>query len=57
MGKTSSTVKDRYNSKVYDIVSARLPKELVSQFKAKCAEEGISQAQIIREAIETYLQK
>lgn len=57
MGRTSSKVKDRYNSKVYDIVSARLPKELVSQFKSKCAEEGISQAQIIREAIEAYLKK
>lgn len=57
MGRTSSAVKDRYNSKVYDIVSARLPKELVAQFKAKCAAEGMSQAQIIREAIETYLNK
>lgn len=57
MSKTSSAVKDRYNSKVYDIVSARLPKELVASFKAKCAAEGTSQAQIIREAIEAYLNK
>ena len=57
MGKTSSEVKERYNSKVYDKITVRLPKELVSAFKAKCAAEGTSQAQIIREAIEAYLNK
>lgn len=57
MGKTSSEVKERYNSKVYDKITVRLPKELVAAFKAKCVEDNISQAQIIREAIEAYLNK
>jgi predicted DNA-binding protein len=57
MGKTSSKVKERYNAKVYDKITVRLPKELVASFKAKCAAEGTSQAQIIREAIEAYLNK
>ena len=55
MGKTSTEVKDRYNSKVYDKITVRLPKELVAAFKAKCTEENISQAQVIREAIENFI--
>lgn len=55
--KTSSAVKQRYNEKVYDIISARIPKDLAAAFKAKCAAEGISQAQIIKKAIEEFLSK
>ena len=57
MSKPTTEVKARYNNKVYDVISYRLPKELVASFKAKCAAEGTSQAQIIREAIEAYLNK
>ena len=53
--KTSTEVKRRYNEKVYDIISARVPKELAAAFKAKCAAEGIPQAQIIKKAIEDFL--
>lgn len=53
--KTSSAVKQRYNEKVYDNISVRVPKELATAFKAKCAGEGISQAQIIKQAIEDFL--
>ncbi len=53
--KTSSEVKNRYNSKVYSQVTAQLPKELVKRFKEKCSAEGISQSQIIRKAIEDFL--
>lgn len=53
--KTSSAVKQRYNEKVYDNVSARVPKELAAAFKEKCAAEGISQAQIIKKAIEDFI--
>jgi predicted DNA binding CopG/RHH family protein len=53
--KTSSAVKRRYNEKVYDNVSARVPKELAAAFKEKCAAEGISQAQIIKKAIEDFI--
>lgn len=53
--KTSSAVKQRYNEKVYDNISARVPKELAAAFKAKCVAEGIPQAQIIKKAIEDFL--
>lgn len=52
---TSSAVKDRYNKKVYDNISVRVPKETAAAFRAKCAEEGISQAQIVKQAIENFL--
>jgi len=53
--KTSSAVKNRYNSKVYDSVIVRVPKETAAAFKAKCAAENIPQAQIIKKAIEDFL--
>ena len=53
---TSSAVKNRYNKKVYSSISVKLPKDLVSEFREKCAEAGDSQAQFIKEAIERYLE-
>lgn len=53
--KTSSAVKQRYNQKTYDMIGVRVPKEMAAAFKAKCAAEGISQAQIIKQAIEQFL--
>ncbi len=53
--KTSSAVKQKYNDKVYNIISVRVPKELAAEFKAKCAADGIPQAQIIKKAIEDFL--
>lgn len=55
--KTSTEVKTRYNKKTYDVISVRIPKELAEAFKAKCVLEDISQAQIIKKAIEDFLQK
>lgn len=52
---TSSAVKNRYNAKVYDRIVACVPKDLAEAFKAKCAAEGISQAQVIKQAIEAFL--
>lgn len=52
---TSSAVKRKYNSKVYARVSVELPKELVSEFKALCKENGESQASIVKKAIEQYI--
>ncbi|MBE6530040.1 MAG: CopG family transcriptional regulator [Ruminococcaceae bacterium] len=34
---------------------AMLPKDLVAQFKEKCKETGVSQAQVVKKAIETFL--
>lgn len=53
--KTSSAVKQRYNEKVYDVISIRVPKEISAAFKEKCAAEGVPQAQIIKKAIEDFL--
>lgn len=55
--ETSSAVKRRYNQKKYGAVTAYVPKELATAFKEKCVAEGISQAQIIKKAIEDFLNK
>lgn len=55
--KTSSEAKTRYNQKTYDVIAVRVPKEMASAFKAKCTAEDIPQAQIIKQAIEEFLQK
>ena len=52
---TSTAVKNRYNNKVYSQLSVKLPKDLVSDFKEKCAAEGVPQAQVIKKAIEEFL--
>lgn len=53
--KTSTEVKRRYNEKVYTIISASVPKETAAAFKAKCLADGVSQAQVIKKAIEAFL--
>lgn len=53
--ETSSAVKRRYNQKAYGAVTAYVPKEMAEEFKKKCAAEGIPQAQIIKKAIEEFL--
>ena len=55
--KTSTQVKARYKQKVYDTISVRVPKEMASAFREKCAADGIAQAQIIKQAIEQFLQQ
>ena len=54
---TSTDVKRRYNEKTYTLISASVPKETAAAFKAKCAAEGIPQAQIIKKAIEEFLSR
>ena len=53
--KTSSAVKQRYNEKVYDVISIRVPKALPAAFREKCVADGIPQAQVIKKAIEDFL--
>lgn len=55
--KTSTEVKRRYNEKVYSRVIVSLPKDLVAKFKEKCVQTGISQASVVREAIERFLKE
>lgn len=52
---TSTAVKRRYNEKTYTQIVASVSKETAAAFKAKCAAEGIPQAQIIKQAIEQFL--
>ena len=54
---TSTAVKRRYNEKTYTQIVASVPKEMAAEFKKKCKEEGIPQAQIIKQAIESFLSK
>ena len=54
---TISEVKRRYNEKVYSKLSFQLPKDLVAEFKERCKQDGISQASVVKAAIEQYLNK
>ena len=55
--KTSAAVKNRYNKKAYDRISVVVPKGMGEAFKQKCAELGVSQAQVIKQAVEEFLAK
>ena len=55
MSKTSSEVKHRYRKKAYSQVNIELPKDMVAAFKEKCAKDGVTQAGVIRSAIEQFL--
>ncbi len=54
---TSTAVKRRYNEKMYSVISFSAPKEMAAAFKAKCAEKGEPQAQVLKRAIEAYLRE
>jgi len=53
--KSSTAAKRRYNEKTYTMLAAQLPKELVAEFKEKCKEKGVSQASVLKLAIEDYI--
>lgn len=55
MCKSATSSKRRYNEKKYTMLAAQLPKQLVAEFREKCRLEGVSQASIIKKAIESYL--
>ena len=52
---TSTEVKRRYNEKVYARINFSAPKDLVAEFKAKCDAQGISQAQVLKEAMRNFI--
>lgn len=52
---TSTEVKKRYNNKVYDRFTFSVPKQLSADFKAKCVEKRVSQAQVFKKAMEEFL--
>lgn len=47
----------KYDAEHYTMLSVRIPKELLQEFKEKCSSNNDSQAKIIKEAIEAYLNK
>ena len=53
--RTSTAVKRRYNEKTYTLLAVQLPKQLVAEFKERCKENGVSQASILKLAIEDYI--
>lgn len=52
---TSTDVKRRYNEKVYSRITFSAPKDLVAEFKEKCLNLGVSQAQILKEAMQKFI--
>lgn len=57
MAKSATINKRKYNNKVYAPLTVWLPKDLVAKFKEKCIQTGISQASVVREAIERFLKE
>ena len=56
-GKTSTEAKRRYNDSVYSKIQCELPKDTVAAFKQKCQQTGVSQASVIKDAIEKFIQE
>ena len=52
---TSTEVKRRYNERVYTRIYLQVPKELGDAFKDTCDRLGISQRQVLIEAIEYFM--
>jgi hypothetical protein len=57
MGKTSTEVKNRWNAEHYTRLTVSMPKEDGEAFKEKCKREGISQAEVLKEAVYQFLGK
>ena len=52
---TSYEVRQRWDAENLKKITIALPKEMASEFKEKCAREGIPQAQVIKKAIDDFL--
>ena len=57
MADTRTDIQRRYNEAHLKRIFVQFPIELVDKFKAKCEREGVSQASVIREAIEKFLEE
>lgn len=53
--RTSSAVKNRYNKKTYDRIGIAVPKQLGADFRAKCAECGVSVSSVLQKAMILFL--
>ena len=56
MGKTSSQVKNRWNAEHYTRITDCVSKEDGEKFKEKCKREGLTQADILKEAVYKILE-
>ena len=57
IGRTSNEVKRRWIDANYSQIRADVPKTLAEAFREKCKRDGVSQAQVIKKAIEKYLEE
>ena len=57
MGKTSSTVKDRYNKKAYDNITLRVPKGQKESFQNYATSKGESLNAFINRAISETIER
>jgi predicted HicB family RNase H-like nuclease len=57
MGKTSSTVKDRYNAKAYDEIKVRVPKGQKSTIQIYAETQGQSVNSFINRAINETMER
>lgn len=56
MGKTSSTVKNRYNEKAYDRLAITIPKGSKEEIEKRAKAEGLSLNGYVKKAIEEKMQ-
>lgn len=57
MGKTSSTVKNRYNAKTYDRINLTVPKGKKDEIKAHAEAQGESTNAFINRAIDETMER
>lgn len=57
MGKTSSAVKNRYNSKTYDRVILAVPKGEKEQYQKHAQQKGVSLTALVRELLKKDMNK
>ena len=48
--------KNNFNKEHYIVLSVRLPIQLVNDFRAECIKRSVPQAQVIRQAVEKFLE-
>lgn len=54
---TSTAVKRRYAQKVYESMRFDIPKQLAADFRQKCADEGVSMASVVKDAMSAFVSK
>ena len=55
MGNSATRAKAKYNKENYSEIKLSVPKELKEKFKEKCFLNKVSQAKILKKAIEDYI--